>query len=197
MRPGSTVFLVLGVALLGVAGAAAFIRAKPVPMDVTAIQVAGSAPGHRWNVHAEVPQQVLAGQSAPIRLDVRALDETAAIDGVLLAASVVAPGGAVSPAGNQMGPAASALVFDWSIQSETPGEVEVIPSLTVRGPRAGDQVLWARSYDVEVRSVAGLDASELVVAAAVAGGLGVLFVALGRRERTPWSKPRADLPSSR
>jgi hypothetical protein len=197
MRPGPTVLLVFGVSFLGIAAAAFFTRVRPVPKDSTSVEVGGMAPGLApWEIRADVPRRILVGQTAAIQLELKAPDDKAAEGRNLLVASVAAPGGAVWPAGDQVAPAEPGLAFVWSVQVERAGEIEVIPSLAVRRSAEADEVLWARSFEVDVRTVAGLDASGLVVATAIATGLGIVLVVVGIKERNKWTKPRADSRSS-
>lgn len=198
MAPGPKVLLVLGVSSLGLAAAASFTRARPIPRQATSVELGESTPGGvHWNLRAVIPRRVLAGQSAPIRLELSAVESPSEVGGDLFVASVAAPGGAVSPAADQLAPAGYELAFAWLVEAHSPGQVEVTPSLAIRDSATGDQVLWARSYDMDVWTVAGLDASGLTVVAVVAGGLGVLFVASWMKERTKWIDPRADSQSSR
>lgn len=183
MRRGHAAPRIVGACLLILGSLLVFALLAPPPLEVLSAVIGGDQ--GVWYVQGTVPRFVLAGKGARIDLVVSPTEDKEA-SGMLLA-SLSAPAAAVSPPGDQLGPAGDRLRFRWSVRAGEAGKVEVSPSIRIRSPSEGDRLLWAETHPVRVWAVLGLGAGELAWVAVGALVLGGIMSAIRLPEKTSWN----------
>jgi len=193
MRPRRPALIWVGGALLPVALALAVMAWGPSPHleEIVDIRVPGD-PGSQWRLHVAIPEEVLAGGHVRASLRLEALSPAPRAPRAALVARLVGPGLRVKPSGDQVSPLANDARFSWTVFTGGDGSFRLSPSLALRsnsqqGAAEAATVVWAKVFDLEVRSPLGLTEPALRLSSASFAALGVSLLAAWWWERRRWS----------
>ena len=198
MRPRFPALLWVGGALCLIALALAAMASGPRPIleEIVDVRAAGDA-GALWRLHAAIPEEMLAGGRGRVSLRLEAVSPAAQTPRAALLARLVGPGLRVEPSGDQLSPVVDDVRFSWTVFAGARGSFSLSPTLALRsasqhGAADAATVVWAKAFDLRVRSPLGLTEPVLRFSSAGFAAVGAGLLAARWWERRRWRSRRQD-----
>ena len=163
---------------------------SPIVEEIVDVRAPGDA-GVVWRLHAAIPQEVVAGGHGRASLRLETVPPGAEASRVALVARLVGPGLRVEPSGDQLSPIADDVRFHWTVFAGSRGTFSLSPTFALRiisqqGAAEAATVVWAKAFDLQVRSPLGLTEPVLRVSSAGFAAAGVGLLAARWWERRRW-----------